>query len=107
MPRRSAILPAVETIPCPFCAAPLKPSATFCLACDKPVVPETSRLSVGDPVEVTMGRPLVAAGVAVAVLLALGGAVYGTVGFLHHQSAESRAAVIRDVAHGTTLLLKA
>ena len=94
-------------IPCPFCDAPLKPSATFCLACDRPVVPETSRLSVGEPVEVKMGRPLVAVAVAVGVLLALGGTAYGAVAFLHHQSADSRAAAVHDIAHGTTLLLEA
>lgn len=97
----------METIPCPHCAAPLKPTATFCLACDNPVVPETSRLSVGDPIRVEVGRPIVGIAIIAAAVLALVGTAYGTLAFIHHQRAVSTAQVVDDIKHGTGLLVAA
>ena len=97
----------METIPCPHCAAPIKPSATFCLACDSPLVPVDGRLSVAEPVQVDTGRPVVALVAAATVLLLLAGAVYGVMGIVRHQHAAARAAVVDDITRGTTLLVEA
>lgn len=93
--------------PCPICEAPLKPSATFCLACDNPVVPETSRLSVGEPVRVQRGRPIVGISIIVAAVLTLGGTAYGTLAFIHHQRAVSTAQVVDNIKAGSRLLVAA
>jgi hypothetical protein len=95
---------AVEN--CPHCDAPLKPAARFCLACDRPVE-DTSRLSVGAPIVVSTGRPLVGLAVAAAVVLGLAGAVWGGVAFFRHLNDHSTAVVVDDVKHGTTLLVAA
>ena len=92
---------------CPNCDAPLKPAATFCLACDRPVVEETSRLSVGDPVKVSAGRPLVAVATIAGTVLGLGALVWGGFAFVQHQHARSTAQVIHDVKRGTTLIVDA
>jgi hypothetical protein len=92
---------------CPLCEAPIRPTATFCLACDNPVVPESSRLSVGDPVPVQHGRPLVGLALIAAAVLALGGTTYGAVAFVHHQHAASTAQVVHDITRGATLLVDA
>ena len=92
---------------CPHCDAPLKPAATFCLTCDNPVAPETSRLSVGEAVTVSVGRPLVGLAVVAGCLLALGAATYGGVAYVHHQHHQSRQQVLDDVRQGTTLLVDA
>ena len=91
---------------CPHCDAPLKPAARFCLACDQPL-DETSRLSVGEPVQVAVGRPLVGMAAVAATLLVVGGIVWGGLAFIHHERTQSRDAVIADVEHGTTLLVDA
>lgn len=92
---------------CPNCDAPLKPAATFCLACDRPVVEETSRLSVGEPVTVSVGRPVVGVAAVVATALGLGALVWGGLAFIHHERARSTAQVVDDVKQGTTLLVDA
>jgi hypothetical protein len=92
---------------CPHCDAPLKPAARYCLACDRPVGEENSRLSVGEAVTVSVGRPLVAvAGVAAAVVV-LGALVWGYVAFLHHGNGTVAAQARGDVKRGTTLLVSA
>jgi hypothetical protein len=102
---RVVTLPAVETVPCPHCEAPLKPAATFCLECDTPVVPDSGRLSVGEPTQVHVGRPILGISMIVAAVLVLGGAAYGTLAFVHHQRTTTQAT--KDVTRGTTLLLEA
>ncbi|RNM15751.1 zinc ribbon domain-containing protein [Nocardioides pocheonensis] len=92
---------------CPNCDAPLKPAATFCLACDRPVVEETSRLSVGEPVKVSVGRPVVGVAAVAATVLGLGALAWGGLALIHHERARSTAQVVDDVKQGTTLLVDA
>ena len=91
---------------CPHCDARLKPAARFCLACDRPL-DETSRLSVGEPVQVAVGRPLVGVAAVAGTLLVLGGVGWGGLAFIHHERTRSRDAVIADVEHGTAFLVDA
>jgi hypothetical protein len=92
---------------CPHCAAPLRPAATFCLACDRPVVDETSRLSVAEAVHVSAGRPLIGLLVVAGCLLVIGAATYGGVAFVHDRHAATRGQAVADVTRGTTLLIDA
>jgi len=92
---------------CPHCAAPLRPAATFCLACDRPVVDETSRLSVGDAVHVSVGRPLVGLLVVVGCLVVIGAATYGGVSFVHHRHEATARQAAADVTRAATLILAA
>jgi hypothetical protein len=103
------MLPAVETSPCPSCGAPLKPTATFCLACDTPVVDTDRGLSVAEPVPVpsTRGTAVIAAAVGAGVVLLVAGAAYGTVHLLRGQHAQAEAQAAADVRHGVTLLVRA
>jgi len=92
---------------CPHCDAPLKPAATFCLACDRPVVAETSRLSVGEPVQVSVGRPIVAVASIAGVIVFLAASVWGGLAYIHHVHAKSTSLVVDDVKRATTLLIGA
>jgi hypothetical protein len=92
---------------CPYCEAPLRPAATFCLACDRPVVDESSRLSVADSVQVTVGRPLVGLLVMAACVLAIGATAYGGYALVHHEHVATTSQAVRDVTRGTTLLVEA
>jgi hypothetical protein len=85
----------------------VRPTATFCLACDRPIVEETSRLSVGEPVKVSVGRPLVAVAGIAGTVVVLGALVWGGIAFVQHQHARSTAQVVNDVKRGTTLLVDA
>lgn len=76
------------------------------MACDRPI-DETSRLSVGDAVVVTKGRPLVAYLATAAVVLGLAGAAYGGLAFIHHERHHSSAVVVADVKKGTSLIVAA
>jgi hypothetical protein len=100
---------AVETTPCPHCDAPLRPTATFCLACDTPVTDTERGLSVAEPVAVPPARhaPVLAVAVVAGLLVLLGGAAYGTVHLVRgrHDRAEAQAA--DDVRRGVTLLVRA
>lgn len=91
---------------CPHCDAPLKPAATYCLACDRPVAAPTSRLSVADAVPVRARPPVVLAAVAIG-LVVLGGLIWGYVAYLHHGSAREAAQARANVRRGTTLLVDA
>ena len=92
---------------CPHCDAPLKPAARYCLACDRPVGDETSTLSVGEPVAVSVGRPLVAVAAVAATVVVLGALVWGYIAFLHHGNGTVAAQARGDVKRGTTLLVSA
>jgi hypothetical protein len=92
---------------CPHCDAPLKPAARYCLACDRPVGEETSALSVGEAVAVSVGRPLVAVAAVAATVVVLGALVWGYVAFLHHGNGAAEAQARGDVRRGTTLLVSA
>ena len=97
----------METVPCPQCEAPLKPTATFCLACNTPVVRDTSRLSVGEPTRVHVGRPIVGIAMILGAVLLVGGAAYGTLAFVHHRRAATTSQATRDVTRATDLLVNA
>jgi hypothetical protein len=103
------MLPTVETIPCPNCDAPLKPTATFCLACDTPVTDTERGLSVADPIPVAPTRSalVVAVAVVAGLVALLGGAVYGTVHLLHGRHAHAETQAADDVRRGVTLLVRA
>jgi hypothetical protein len=92
---------------CPYCEAPLRPAATFCLACDRPVADENSRLSVADSVQVTVGRPLIGMLVVAACLLAVGATAYGGYALVHHEHVATRNQAVGDLTRGTTLLVEA
>lgn len=92
---------------CPHCAAPLRPAATFCLACDRPVVDDTSRLSVGEAVHVSVGRPFVGLLVVAGCLLVVGAAAYAGVALVHHQHAATTRQAVADVTRAATLLVEA
>lgn len=92
---------------CPHCNAPLKPAATFCLACDRPVAEETSRLSVGEPVQVSVGRPVVAVAAIAGLVVLLGASVWGGLAYIHHVHHKSTALVVDDVKRATTFLIGA
>jgi hypothetical protein len=92
---------------CPHCDAPLKPAARFCLACDRPVAEETSSLSVGEPVVVSVGRPLVAVAGVLATVVVLGALVWGFAALVHHRNGTAAAQARGDVKRGTTLLVSA
>jgi hypothetical protein len=96
-----------EVDSCPHCAAPLRPAATFCLACDRPVVDETSRLSVGEAVHVSVGRPLMGLLIVAGCLLVVGVAAYGGTSFVHHQHAAKSRQAVADVTRAATLLVEA
>ena len=97
----------MDTVPCPHCEAPLKPTATFCLACDTPVVPMTSRLSVSEPTRVHVGRPIVGIAMVVGAVLLLAGAAYGGLAFAHHRHVATTTQATRDVRRATALLVNA
>lgn len=97
----------MDTIACPHCGAPIKPTATFCLACDTPVVDTERGLSVAESTPVTMGRPLVGLAIATACVLALGAAVFGTIAYVHHRHTLTADAAAANVRHGLTLLVSA
>jgi hypothetical protein len=103
------MLPAVETSPCPSCGAPLKRTATFCLACDTPVVDTERGLSVAEPVPVppARGAPVVAVAIVAGLLVLLGGTAYGTVHLLRGRHGRAEAQAAADVRRGVTLLVRA
>lgn len=103
------MLPAVETIPCPSCGAPLKPTATFCLACDTPVADTERGLSVAQPVAVPPRRhaPVLAGAAVAGLLVLLGGTAYGTVHFFRGRHAHAEAQAGADVRRAMTLLVRA
>lgn len=92
---------------CPHCAAPLRPAATFCLACDRPVAEQSSRLSVAEPVQVAVGRPLVGTAVVLGSVLLVGAAAYGGVAVVRGNSDRTSARAVADVRQATTLLVDA
>jgi hypothetical protein len=99
----------VETIPCPHCDAPIRPTATFCLACDTPVTDTDRGLSVATPTPVARSRIASTAAVAatVGVVALLGGAVYGTVHLIHGRKAHAEAQASADVRRAVTVLVRA
>ena len=87
----------METVPCPHCNAPVRPTATFCLACDTPLADiRRGGLSVADGVPVQGLFRVVGIGVGLALLLVLGGAGFGMYRLYDH--AQSDAAGLADAA---------
>ena len=97
----------METHPCPECGAPLKPGATYCLACDTPVVDTERGLSVAEAVPVAVGRPLLGLLVIVGVIVALGGAAYGTVQYMHDRKVATAAIAAMNARDGLALVVRA
>jgi hypothetical protein len=70
-------------------------------------VEESSRLSVGEAVPVSVGRPVVGLAVATATVVVLGLLVWGGYAFFHHAAVSTTAQALGDVKRGTTLLVEA
>lgn len=101
-------LPAVETAECPHCGAPIRPTATFCLACDQPVLDTESGLSVAEPVAVERrARPVLMGVLAVVALVVLGGSTYGVVHWITGREHHAREQAASDARRAITLLVRA
>ncbi|HET6168513.1 MAG TPA: hypothetical protein VFE07_16905, partial [Marmoricola sp.] len=84
------------------------PTATFCLACDRPITDTERGLSVAEPVLVPQrARPVLAILAIAAVVAVLGGTTYGVLHFVsgRHHNAEASAAT--DARDAMTLLVRA
>jgi hypothetical protein len=97
----------VQTVPCPHCAEPVRPTATFCLACDQPIVDTERGLSVAEATPASLGRPLVGLAVGLTCLLLLGGAAYGGFRIYHHAHTSTIDQATREVRRGVTLIVSA
>jgi hypothetical protein len=97
----------VENVPCPHCSEPIRPTATFCLACDRAVVDTERGLSVAETVPGPVGRPVLGLGIALACLVVLGGAAYGGVRIYRNAHAQAAAQARSDVRHGLELVVSA
>jgi hypothetical protein len=97
----------VQTVPCPHCSEPIRPTATFCLACDNPVVDTDRGLSVAHAVPASVGRPVVGLAVALACVALLGGAAYGGLRIYRHAHAASAAQARAYVRRGLALVVSA
>lgn len=98
----------METAECPHCGAPVRPTATFCLACDRPITDTERGLSVAEPVVVPRrARPVIASVGIVAVVAVLGGSTYGLLHYVsgRHHNAEAKATA--DARGAVTLLVRA
>ena len=98
---------AVQTVPCPHCAEPVRPTATFCLACDRPIADTERGLSVADAVPTSVGRPLVGLLVGLGCVALLAGAAYGGVRIFHHAHTAEAQDARADVRRGLTLVVSA
>jgi hypothetical protein len=98
---------SVQTVPCPHCAEPVRPTATFCLACDRPIVDTERGLSVAEAVPASVGRPLVGLVVAVVCLLQLGGVAYGGIRIFRYGRNADADQAKSDVTHGLSLIVSA
>ena len=97
----------MNTVPCPHCAEPIRPTATFCLACDRPVVDTERGLSVADAAPASVGRPLLGVVVGAVCLVLLGGAAYGGLRIYHKAHASTVDQATSEVRRGITLLVSA
>lgn len=97
----------MQTVPCPHCAEPVRPTATFCLACDQPITDTERGLSVAEAVPASIGRPVVGLTIALVCLALLGGAVYGTVRILRHEHVATADEATNDVRKGLELVVSA
>jgi hypothetical protein len=97
----------VQTVPCPHCAEPIRPTATFCLSCDRPIVDTERGLSVADAAPASIGRPVVGLVVGVACVALLGGAAYGGLRIFHNAHAATADQASGEVRRGVTLLVAA
>jgi hypothetical protein len=88
----------VDEHKCTSCGASLPRTGTYCLACDTPVEDAVRGLSVGETEVVRTGRPLMGIGIAVGVVLVVGGLTYGIWNFMsHHADGEAAKAAEADV----------
>jgi hypothetical protein len=94
-------------VPCPHCSEPIRPTATFCLACDTPVTDTERGLSVAHAVPAAVGRPVVGLAVALACVALLGGAAYGGLRIYRHVHAASAAQARDFVRRGLRLVVSA
>lgn len=97
----------MQTVPCPHCAEPVRPTATFCLACDQPITDTERGLSVAEAVPASIGRPVVGLTIALLCVALLGGAAYGGVRILRHENVASADEARNDVRSGLTLVVSA
>ena len=95
-------------VSCPHCEAPIRPTATFCLACDTPVTDTERGLSVAEPVPVApRSGPLLVVAAVAGILVALGGTAYGVAHFMNARHTKAETAAASDLRHAVTLLVRA
>ena len=94
-------------MPCPHCSEPIRPTATFCLACDTPIADTDRGLSVAHAVPASIGRPVVGLAVALACVALLGGTAYGGLRIYRHVHAASAAQARDYVRRGLGLVVAA
>jgi hypothetical protein len=97
----------VQTVPCPHCAEPVRPTATFCLACDRPITDTERGLSVAEAVPASIGRPVHGLVIGAVCLVVLGGIAYGGLRLYDHAHASTVDQASNDVRRGLTLLVSA
>lgn len=97
----------MQTVPCPHCSEPVRPTATFCLACDRPITDTERGLSVAEAVPASVGRPLVGLVVALACVGLLGAVAYAGVRIYGHAHTAEAKDAQDDVRRGLTLVVSA
>ena len=97
----------METVPCPHCQAPIRPTATFCLACDTPLTDTSRGLSVAESVPVQPRLPIVGVAVTLGVLLAVGGAAYWMFSLYRHGQSAASTQASSDVSRAVRILVSA
>jgi hypothetical protein len=93
----------VEEHLCANCGASLPPTGTFCLACDTPVSPERSALSVSETFVAERGRPLRAVAWILGAAVLVGGVVYA---FLAMTTSHSNGQASNAAIHGVLVLVR-
>jgi hypothetical protein len=98
----------VDTASCPHCDAPIKPTATFCLACDRPIVDTERGLSVAETTAApARPRPVLVGVVIAGVLALLGGSTYAVVHYIAGRHHHAEAVAGADARKAVTLLVRA
>ena len=86
----------------------MRPTATFCLACDTPITDTERGLSVAEPVaREVRARPWLVGVVVVGLVALIGGTTYGVMHYIstRHQHTEAHAAA--DARQAMTFLVRA
>jgi hypothetical protein len=85
----------------------VRPTATFCLSCDRPLADTDRGLSVAEGTPVRGAGPGKLIAVVAACLVVAGAATWATVAFLHARHTSENAQATADVRRAVTLLVSA